>query len=111
MESGFVYVPLGYNLKDRKLLINEAEATKVRWIFERFAKCGSATTVTHELNATGFVNRYGTRLDKGRIYKILINRVYVGDAVHKGTAYPGEHEAVVPEALWDRVLTGPARGP
>jgi DNA invertase Pin-like site-specific DNA recombinase len=97
------YVPLGYDVKDRKLVINEAEAEKVRWTFERFAKCGSTATVAQELNATGFVNRYGTRLDKGRIYKILNNRVYVGEAVHKGQSYPGEHEAIVSRTLWDRV--------
>ncbi len=97
------WAPLGYDIRDRKLVINEAEAAKVRWIFERFAKCGSATTVVRELNATGFVNKYGQKLDKGRIYKLLNNRVYVGDAVHKGTAYPGEHEAIVTKALWDKV--------
>jgi len=97
------YVPLGYDVKDRKLLINEAEAAKVRWMFERFAQTGSAATVAQELSASGFVNRYGTRLDKGRIYKILNNRVYAGEAVHKGQSYPGEHEAIVSRALWDKV--------
>ena len=48
------------------------------------------------------MNRYGTRLDKGRIYKILNNRVYVGEAVHKGQSFPGEHQAIVLRALWDR---------
>jgi hypothetical protein len=86
-----------------KLVINEAEAEKVRWIFERFSRSGSVAIVASELNGTGFLNRYGTRLDKGRIYKILNNRVYVGDAVHKGTPYPGEHEAIVSKALWDKV--------
>ncbi len=97
------WAPLGYDIKDRKLVINEAEAAKVRWIFERIVKCGSATIVVRELNATGFVNKYDQKLDKGRIYKLLNNRVYIGDAVHKGTAYPGEHEAIVTKPLWDKV--------
>jgi DNA invertase Pin-like site-specific DNA recombinase len=97
------WAPLGYDIKDRKLIINETEAAVVRRIFERFAKCGSATIIVRELAADGFVNKYGQRLDKGRIYKLLNNQVYIGDAVHKGISYPGEHEAIVGKDLWDRV--------
>lgn len=80
-------MPLGYEVKDRKLVINKAEAEKVRWIFERFTTCRSARLIVRELAAKGFANRYGHKLDKGRIYKILNNGVYIGDAVHKGQAY------------------------
>ena len=90
-------------MKNRKLVINETEAGVVRRIFERFAKGSSVTTIAKELAAEGFRNKYGQALDKGRIYKLLNNRVYVGDAVHKGTAYPGEHEAIIPQRLWDMV--------
>src|SRR5262249_25812292 len=48
-------------------------------------------------------NRYGHLLDKGVLYKMLNNRVYIGDAVHKGTSYPGEHEPIVDRKLWDQV--------
>ena len=47
-------------------------------------------------------NKYGQLLDKGVLYRLLNNRVYIGDAVHKGTAYPGEHEAIVDRGLWDK---------
>ena len=96
------WAPLGYDVKNRKLVINKAEAVKVRNIFERFAKCGSATTIIRELAAEGFRNKYGKSIDKGMLYKLLNNRVYVGDAVHKGIAYPGEHEAIISKRLWDR---------
>jgi site-specific DNA recombinase len=97
------WAPLGYDIRDRKLVVNETEAATVRRIFERFVKCGSATIVVRELAADNFVNKYGQTLDKGRIYKLLNNRVYIGDAVHKGTAYPGEHEPIISKALWDKV--------
>ena len=97
------WAPLGYDIRDRKLVINNTEAATVRRIFERFAKCGSATTVTRELATDNFVNKYGQSLDKGRIYKLLNNRTYIGNTVHKGTAYPGEHEAIISKALWDKV--------
>jgi site-specific DNA recombinase len=45
------HAPLGYDVRDRKLVINETEATLVRHIFERFLQGGSATTLVQELNA------------------------------------------------------------
>jgi len=105
------FVPLGYDVKDRKLVMNPAEAKKVRWIFTRYVQTGSVTTVVKELTAEGFVNKYGQRLDKGRIYKLLNNRVYIGDAVHKGTANPGEHEAIITKTLWDKVQAVLAESP
>jgi site-specific DNA recombinase len=97
------WAPLGYDIKDRKLLVNEDEAVIVRRIFERVAKGVSVATIVTDLASHDFRNRYGHVLDKGRIYKLLNNRVYVGEAVHKGIAYPGEHEAIVSKSLWERV--------
>jgi site-specific DNA recombinase len=97
------FVPLGYDVKDRKLIVNQADAKKVRMIFERFIKIGSATTLVRTLRAEGVTGKYGKLVDKGYIYKLLNNRTYIGLAVHKGMAYPGEHEAIVSQALWDKV--------
>jgi DNA invertase Pin-like site-specific DNA recombinase len=97
------FVPLGYDVKDRKLVINKAEAATVRIIFERFTKIGSATTLVRALRAEGITGKRGKLVDKGYLYKLLNNRVYVGEAVHKGAAYPGEHQAIIDRALWDRV--------
>ena len=97
------FVPMGYDLKDRKLVINETEAGTVRMIFERFAKLGSASKLARALQEEDVLNKRGRRIDKGFIYKLVNNRVYLGEAVHKGTAYPGEHEAIIDKGLWDRV--------
>ncbi|MFN4282398.1 MAG: recombinase family protein [Alphaproteobacteria bacterium] len=97
------FVPLGYEVRDRKLVINEAEAATVRMIFERFVEVGSATALARALAAEGVRTRRGRLVDKGFLYKLINNRVYIGDAVHKGTAYPGEHEAIITRALWDKV--------
>lgn len=97
------FVPLGYDVKDRKLVVNEIEAKKVRMIFERFVKLGSATTLVRALRTEGVTGKQGKLVDKGYIYKLLNNRVYIGRAVHKGAAYPGEHQAVVGQPLWDKV--------
>ena len=34
---------------------------------------------------------------------MLQNRIYRGETVHKDKSYPGEHEAIVDEALWSEV--------
>ena len=103
------FVPLGYEAKDRKLVINEAEAATVRMIFERFVAIGSATTLAKALVAEGVRNKRGKPIDKGFLYKLLNNRVYLGEAVHKGTAYAGERESIVSRDLWDKVHSLPIR--
>ena len=105
--------PLGYDIKDRKLVVNPAEAELVRLIFRRFLDLGSALLLIRELNAQGHRTkswttqagtfREGRPFDKGTLYKILRNRTYLGEAVHKGKSYPGEHEPIVDRATWDRV--------
>jgi DNA invertase Pin-like site-specific DNA recombinase len=96
-------VPFGYRVKNRKLVIDEREAATVRMIFERFVTVGSGTELARALHAEGVTVRSGKPIDKGILYKLLNNRVYVGEAVHKGTSYPGEHAAIISRDLWDKV--------
>src|SRR5467141_3007034 len=96
-------VPLGYDVRDRKLLIHKEDAERVRSIFKRFVQLKSATLLARELVVARATNRYGQLLDKGVLYRILSNRVYIGDAVHKGVSYPGEHQAIIDRKLWDQV--------
>ena len=97
------WAPFGYQVKDRKLVVNAADAGTVRSIFKRFLVLKSATLLAHELRQKDVRNRYGQAIDKGVLYKLLKNRTYIGDAMHKGVAYPGEHEAIIDRKLWDRV--------
>jgi len=97
------FVPWGYDVVDRKLLINEAEAAQVRAVFQRFTELGSATQLTRELVAQDVRTKRGRPIDKGFLYKLLRNRLYLGEAVHKGTSYPGEHQAIIDQPLWDAV--------
>jgi site-specific DNA recombinase len=97
------WAPLGYDIRDRKLIINEAEAATVRALFQRFIRCGSMTKLVVALRSEGMSTKGGKPVDKGYIYRILNNRVYLGEAVHKGTAYQGEHQRIIDQSLWDRV--------
>ena len=96
-------VPLGYDVKDRKLVVNQDEAVQVQMVFQRFAEIGSATILAKDLRKKGFRNKRGILIEKGYLYRLLNNRVYRGLAVHKGKAYPGEHSAIIDERLWDQV--------
>ncbi|WP_026784158.1 recombinase family protein [Pleomorphomonas koreensis] len=96
-------VPLGYRVEKRKLVIEETEAATVRMIFERFVAIGSATVLAKTLAAEDVRTRRSKLIDKGYLYKLLNNRVYIGEAVHKGKSYPGEHQPIIGRALWDKV--------
>ena len=95
-------VPLGYDVANRKLMINDDEAPRVRRVFELFVETGSGVETVRRLQAEGVTARSGRPLDKGDVYKLLNLRTYIGEVTHKGNIYRGEHEAIVPSELWDR---------
>ncbi len=97
------WTPLGYEIKNRKLLINETEASLVRSIFIRFARGTPPQQLLEQLAKERVLNKQGKPIEKGYLYRILNNRVYLGEAVHKGTSHPGEHEPIIPQNLWDQV--------
>jgi site-specific DNA recombinase len=99
------HAPLGYDVRERKLVVNQAEAALVQHIFGRFLQVGSATKLVREMNAAGHRTRRGKPFDKGTLYKLLSNRTYVGEVEHKGAAYPGEQAAIVDRDTWDKVHT------
>jgi site-specific DNA recombinase len=103
---------LGYDVDrpSKRLLVNDDEAKLVRHIFKRFIQLGSSTELAGELNAQGHRTKAWTTAkgtvqggrpwNKAHLYRLLNNRKYVGEIEHKGTFYPGEHEAIVPRELW-----------
>src|SRR3954447_18726686 len=105
--------PLGYDVQDRKLVPNEAEAAIVRHIFRRYVELRSVRDLKAELDSAGIVSKarraadgspYGARpLARGALYLMLSNRIYRGEIVHKGQGYPGEHAAIVDEGLFSVV--------
>jgi DNA invertase Pin-like site-specific DNA recombinase len=97
------WAPLGYDVKDRKLVVNEIEAKLVRSIFIRFGRGTPPQILIEQLVQEDSLNKQLKPIDKGYLYRVLNNRVYLGDAVHKGTSYAGEHEAIIETELWDRV--------
>ncbi|MGH8571103.1 MAG: recombinase family protein [Gammaproteobacteria bacterium] len=105
--------PLGYDVKNRLLVVNEAEARVVRRIFEDFVKLRSSTEIARRLTTEGIGTKTwmtregrhnpGARIDKKYLHKVLRNRIYLGEISHKGSWYPGQHPSIIDPGLWGRV--------
>jgi len=111
-------VPLGYDARDRSLVINETEAETVRSLFQLYLDLGCVRRVKEEADRQGLVSKhrqlesgktYGGRpFTRGRIYHLLSNPVYVGQIRHKEHTYPGQHPAIIDRATFvavQRMLT------
>jgi site-specific DNA recombinase len=106
-------VPLGYDVRDRKLIVNEAEAATVRHIYARYLALGSVRALLDELDADGVrtkattsksgAPRGGIAFTRGSLFHLLGNRVYIGETKHHDRHHPGEHSSIMPAALWDSV--------
>ncbi|MGA0570055.1 recombinase family protein [Variovorax sp. VNK109] len=113
-------VPLGYDAVDRKLVINQPEAELVRKIYELYLETGNVRMVQTRLRAMGAVSKVrlnaagkssgGAAFRPGAIYKILNNRIYLGEVPHKDVWYAGAHEAILEEELFKRVQDALAIG-
>lgn len=103
-------VPLGYDVKDRKLLINEAEAKTVKHIFHYFLEVHSLSDVARDLNQKGLKTKSwtsqsdrfypGKKFCKSSIRRILDNPIYAGKIKHKDKVYEGQHEAIISHKVW-----------
>ncbi len=104
--------PLGYDVRDRKLLVNEGEAETVREIFNRYSQRKSVHLLKAALDADGVVSKErkdrfgratgGRPFSEGALYHLLQNPLYRGEIRHGDDVYPGEHAAIVDEALWSK---------
>ncbi len=116
-------VPLGYVIEARKLVVSETEADLVRHIYRRYLELCSVVELADELNAEGHrtkvqqrasgPHRGGCSFQRGTLYHLLSNRIYLGRMVHKGDDFEGEHSAIIPPDLWKAVqakLKGNASG-
>jgi len=106
-------VPLGYNLVDGALVVNEAEANRVRQIFLLYLELGGTTTVAGELLRRGWKTKTwktrsgklheGAAFTKSSVRRLVGNPVYIGQVRCKGKEYQGDHEAIVDPSTWKAV--------
>jgi site-specific DNA recombinase len=92
-------VPLGYDTKDRKISVNEAEAASVRTIFRKYHKLGSLNLLMADLRRSGIVTKVrkhrtgnvigGVPFTRGPLAHLLRNRFYIGEICFKGDILKG----------------------
>ena len=106
-------VPLGYEPKDRTLVPIPEEVEQVRHIFERYLALESVWELHDELKRNGILSKKRVLKDgrvkgsvvmtRGMLYQMLQNPLYIGQIRHRQKTYPGQHEAIVPQDLWQAV--------
>jgi site-specific DNA recombinase len=106
-------LPIGYDVRERKLVVNHDEAETVRGIFGRYLELGSVRLLGNDLRQRGIVSgarvsrngkaRGGKQFSRGALYHLLSNPIYLGEIQHKHERHPGQHEAIVSRELWERV--------
>jgi site-specific DNA recombinase len=105
--------PLGYDTKDRKNTVNEAEADCVRTIFQSYLRLGSLNLLMADLHARGIVTKVrtlktdqtvgGIPFTRGPLAYLLRNRFYVGEVAFRGEILGGEQPAIIDRELFDAV--------
>jgi DNA invertase Pin-like site-specific DNA recombinase len=102
----------GYDIEERKLVINEAEAKIVRILFQNFIETESVTETARELNKFGFTTKTwisktgklqkGQNFNKRNVRRILENPLYAGKIKHKNQLYDGQHKAIIADDIWQK---------
>jgi site-specific DNA recombinase len=108
-------LPIGYDVCERRLVVNDSEAKTVRQIFERYCELGSVRVLKRELDRKGVVSaartsrggkvRGGKPFSRGALYNVLSNPIYVGEIRHKKERHQGQHDAIIGREVWERVQT------
>lgn len=106
-------LPLGYDVRDRQLVVNDAEADTVRLIFRRYLDLGCVRALMADLSQRGVVSkawvssrgsrRGGQPYSRGALYYLLRNEIYIGRIPHRGMSHPGLHVPIIGQELWDQV--------
>lgn len=95
--------PIGYILKERKLLIDNEHAPKIKLIFNKYLELKSVQKLIVHLRENNIKTKHGYAFSKGALYHILANKTYVGFIKHKENVYPGEHQPIIDQETFDQV--------
>lgn len=108
-------LPLGYDAGDHTLIVNEAEAVRVRFIFQRYLALASVRALQDELHCAGMRSKArlskngpgggGVEFSRGALCYLLQNRHYLGEIRHKERTFPGRHQQIVDSNTFEAVQT------
>jgi DNA invertase Pin-like site-specific DNA recombinase len=88
-------VPIGYEIADKKMLVQKHFASVIKIIYEKYLELKSVCKLKTYLDKSNISSRSGKDFSKGNLYNILSNNTYVGLVTHKENEYKGEHEAII----------------
>lgn len=104
---------LGYDVKNRQLVINENEAATVRYIFGRYLELKGVKRLKQDLDKKNIKSkswitvagkqRHGQSYGYGALHYLLSNPIYAGYIRHKNEIHEGAHEAIIPRDKWQQV--------
>ena len=105
--------PLGYDARDKKLVVNPGEAETVRTLFCQYLELGTVKELLEDSHRRGLVTKRRKRSDgketggqpftRGHLYQLLNNPIYAGEVAHKSVTYPGQHDAIIEQETVDAV--------
>ncbi|MEQ8656640.1 MAG: recombinase family protein [Hyphomicrobiales bacterium] len=104
--------PLGYDIHNKQLVINQTESKTVQTLFESYVKLGTVAKLKATMDAQGVVSKVrtlkgkpsgGTPISRNGYHTILKCPLYIGRIHHKGQTYPGNHDAIISDQLWNTV--------
>ena len=93
----------GYDVVDKKLVINPLEASIVKKIYENYRLGISVTLIREELNKSGYTNKDGKPFSNKSLYRMLINPKYNGRYINNGITYDAIYPKIIDDATWDSV--------
>jgi DNA invertase Pin-like site-specific DNA recombinase len=107
------WVPIGYDRKDRTLVINETDAETIRTIFREYLRLGNIRLLQAEIRRLGLMTKNyeattgrkngGRPFTRGHLHAILTNPIYIGEIAHKGRRHAGMHAPIIDRETWDAV--------
>ncbi len=107
--------PLGYDNREKKLIVNKAEAETVRCLFALYKEHKNVRLVKEKADRLGLRTKPRTpnngrsrgslSFTRGHLYKLLANPLYAGLIAHKGQQHDGQHTAIIDRETWNRVQT------
>ena len=106
------FVPVGYNVRDRHIVVDEGEAEVVRYIFRRYQELGCVRLLKEDLDRRGVLSKRriskngvesgGCAFSRGALYALLSNPIYVGEIRHKKISHPVQHEPILERTVWEQ---------
>jgi site-specific DNA recombinase len=104
LHNGQSNCPIGYRYIDGKLVVDEYEKRQILEVCELYLKGYGASSIIEEMKARGYKTKYGFWKNRSTVNAILFNPVYRGKVTFEGKEYEGQHERIISDELYIKLL-------